>query len=180
MGGRQRRPCALRPVHRGVFARPARCPDLLPLPTVYSLGRDRNGAIWTGTAGLFRYDPETRAVVHYPNDPTTPGAIGDRWVLSIAEDDTGTLWIGTNGSGLYRYDPSSDTLARFAYDPSNSESLRDNNVLGLFQSRDGVLWVGTIGVAILQRYRLPPDAEGAIGGLTTCATDATAGVPPAH
>jgi signal transduction histidine kinase/ligand-binding sensor domain-containing protein/DNA-binding response OmpR family regulator len=130
-------------------------PEVPLLPIVYSLCRDPSGAIWAGTRteGLFRYNPKTRAVVHYPYAPTTPGAIGNPWVLSMTVDDTGTLWAGTNGAGLYRYDRSSDTFTRFEYDPSNPESLRDNNVLAVFQSRDRVLWVGTYG-GLARRYPL--------------------------
>ena len=130
-------------------------PAALPLPTVYSLCRDPNGAIWAGTRteGLFRYDPATQAVAHYPNDPTAPGALGNPWVLSMTVDETGTLWAGTNGAGLHRYDREADAFTRFTHDPSNPESLRDNNVLALFESRDGVLWVGTYG-GLARRYPL--------------------------
>ena len=61
-----------------------------------------------------------------------------------------------------------------------SDGLVSNEANVFLQDRQGFLWVGTIGVAILERYRLPPDAAHAIGRLTTCATGATAGAPPAH
>ncbi|NBB86921.1 MAG: response regulator [Bacteroidetes bacterium] len=138
-----------------VVRRVENTPTAPPLPVVYSLCRDHQGAIWAGTRtdGLFRYEPTTGAVVHYPDDPDAPGAIGDPWVLSMTEDDTGTLWIGTNGAGLHRYDRAADAFIRFRYDPSNPHSLRDDNVLTLLQSRDGVLWVGTYG-GLARRYPL--------------------------
>ena len=61
-------------------------------------------------------------------------------VLSIIQDHTGLMWIGTS-DGLNRYDGYNFVV--FRNDPSDSTSLANNVVRTLYEDRNHVLFIGT-------------------------------------
>jgi ligand-binding sensor domain-containing protein len=61
-------------------------------------------------------------------------------VLSLAQDNYGFLWIGTD-DGLYRYDGYS--LRHYGHEPGNARSLSENTVMVIYKDRAGILWIGT-------------------------------------
>jgi signal transduction histidine kinase/ligand-binding sensor domain-containing protein/CheY-like chemotaxis protein len=69
-------------------------------------------------------------------------------VLSIAQDNYGFMWLGTD-DGLYRYD--GHTFRPYRHDPANSHSLSDNTVMTVLKDRVGILWIGT-GYGGLDRF----------------------------
>jgi len=77
-------------------------------------------------------------------------------VLSLAQDGTGFIWVGTEG-GLYRYDGSRFHLMQLAEGlPCSTE------VHGLFVATDGALWVNTCS----QVFRLDGQRFRAVAGLS--------------
>ena len=64
-------------------------------------------------------------------------------MLSLLEDGSGHLWIGTEGGGLNRLDARSTEFVHYRHDPADASSLRSSDVMALTQDRGGVLWVGT-------------------------------------
>jgi ligand-binding sensor domain-containing protein/signal transduction histidine kinase len=71
---------------------------------------------------------------------TVDHGLSGNWIRSVAQDQQGFLWIGTN-SGLNRYDGYGFTS--FQFDLRDPESLSDNLVTVLLVDSRGVLWVGT-------------------------------------
>ncbi len=69
-------------------------------------------------------------------------------VYSIAQDQTGFLWLGTEG-GLDRYDGLSVATTR--HDPSDPNSLASSNFGEVYEDRSGIFWFGTWGGG-LDRY----------------------------
>lgn len=99
---------------------------------VFSLVADPDDRVWAGTwgGGVAVYDGEK-----WTNYTTADGLAGNV-VYSIAIDDQGVLWFGTN-HGLTRYD--GDTW--LTYDRSNG--LLEDNVYAIATTANGDLWVGT-------------------------------------
>jgi ligand-binding sensor domain-containing protein len=75
-------------------------------------------------------------------------------VRSIAQDQQGFLWFGTNQTGLNRYD--GREIKVYQNDPADPGSLSQNYIWALLVDRHGVLWVGTAGG--LDRYDRERDA----------------------
>lgn len=71
-------------------------------------------------------------------DESQKGGIGV--VFSIAQDDTGFLWLGGD-SGLARYD--AHTFKFYKADPNNPRALASTWVRDMQVDRDGVLWLAT-------------------------------------
>jgi ligand-binding sensor domain-containing protein len=100
---------------------------------VFSLIVDnRDDSVWAGTwgGGVSHYDGKA-----WTNYSTMDGLAGNI-VYSIAQDQSGIIWFGTN-NGLSRYDGKS----WINYD--THIGLLDNNVYAIACTPSGELWVGT-------------------------------------
>ncbi|MBX7222291.1 MAG: protein kinase [Blastocatellia bacterium] len=119
---------------------------------------DRSGRLWIGTIenGLYRYEPHTRKLTGFRNNPAWKAAFTGQEVMALFEDETGFLWVGTMGGGLVRLRLKDESVTVFRHDPQQPDSLGSNDVLSIFERRDGSLWIGTRGGG-LNRYR--PETE---------------------
>lgn len=63
-------------------------------------------------------------------------------ILSLAEDQQGHIWIGSN-AGLWLWNEHSKLLRQFTFDPKRPASLSANKVFGLFLDSKNQLWVET-------------------------------------
>jgi len=61
------------------------------------------------------------------------------YVMAVAQDSTGYLWLGTN-DGLARYDGYEFTV--FRHDAMDSSSIGANRINSLLVDREGYLWIG--------------------------------------
>ncbi len=124
--------------------------------------QDKSGDLWIGTdGGLNKLIPPVPSAsgseseesllsfVRFQNDPNNPNSLSHNIVRSIYEDESGNLWIGTDG-GLNKFIPSenegpSASLIHYQNNPQNPNSLSHNEVYSIFEDRSGVLWIGTKG-----------------------------------
>jgi signal transduction histidine kinase/CheY-like chemotaxis protein/ligand-binding sensor domain-containing protein len=111
--------------------------------TVRAILKDKRGFMWFGTVdGLNRYDGYR--FYTYKVDKNVKGSILNNGVNTLYEDNSGTLWVGTNGGGLARYDPDSDSFISYLHDPDASKnSLTNNAITCIDEDSKGNLWVGT-------------------------------------
>ena len=113
---------------------------------VYTLHKDRKGALWIGTAnaGLYRIDEEKNLYEHFLAHPDNDNTLASNWVRSIFEESDSCLWIGTT-LGLSRYNPLRRTFTNYYPIPGDSTSLSYPTIQGLLLDSRGDLWVGTYG-----------------------------------
>ena len=106
--------------------------------------QDHQGFMWFGTPkGLHRYDGYGFTIYnHNVRDSTS---LSGGHILSLHEDASGNLWVGTLINGLNMLDRSSGTFVRFGHDPKNPHTLSNPQILCIFEDGTGVLWVGTTG-----------------------------------
>ena len=98
---------------------------------VRALLQTREGEILVGTSrGMDRWKDEV-----VTNSPE----LASDSVLSIAQDQSGDIWIGTYSTGLLRW-RDGVVLERLT---SGEGELPANQVRAVHQARDGTLWVGT-------------------------------------
>ena len=124
--------------------------DGFPGPAVSRLYFDRQGTLWVGTGyGLERTGSSGPALVRMTDRAQgqaatwesvalrdAPFVDDDWWVLSIAEDDQGNLWVGTD---MYVYIREGDRWRRY---DSQDGAPDGERVMG-FQADGGVMWVAT-------------------------------------
>ncbi len=102
-----------------------------------SLVRDRAGFLWVGSQdGLLRWDGY-RFRMYRPN-PRDATSLPDNDIKTLAVDDLGRLWVGTDTEGLARYNPDGDNFTPF-------HTLSHVSVTALAADGHGGLWIGTRG-----------------------------------
>ena len=105
---------------------------------VYS-GLELWGAGWINS--IVRHEQFT----HYKHDPDDPNSLAVNAVLSLYEDRSGVLWIGTMGGGLDKLDRENDQFIHYTI----KNGLPSNTVWGILEEdaspddEDGNLWLST-------------------------------------
>ena len=118
-------------------------PTSLSNDQVHRLFVDHAGVMWIATDnGLDRFDSETEQFTTYKVDWQSRRS---QVYIAIAEDQQGTLWLGTHYSGLHRFDPATGKFTVYKSDPDSPGSLRDDMVPTVHIDRSGAIWVGTQG-----------------------------------
>jgi signal transduction histidine kinase/ligand-binding sensor domain-containing protein len=112
--------------------------------SVGAIYEDREGSLWFATGGgLDRFDFRTGKFIHYWNDPSNRHKSWDNtseyWINSLCGDDTGILWLGTNG-GLVEFNPRESTFSTYRFD----QKAPQNRITSICQDViTGSLWVAT-------------------------------------
>ena len=72
-----------------------------------------------------------------------PGNILANFIWKIYEDETGLVWIGSQGFGLYQYDRQKNEYQRYIIDPSDQDNQQNIIVWSALWASDNSLWVAT-------------------------------------
>lgn len=156
--------------------------DGLSQNSVYSIYQDQTGYMWFGTSdGLNRYDGYRVKV--YTHNPDDPGSISRGWLVTMAEDPDGNLWIGSFGYGIAVYNPQTDRFVHHIHEPGNPDTVAGNTIFSICRGTNGEMWVGTDqGLSCYSRekgtfttHRANPDDPGKLGDnlVRTCLMDQT-------
>lgn len=130
---------SLRAYERTLYFQPLDTQSTLAQNTVSAVHTDHLGFLWIATqAGLHRYDGEHLELIQH--DPSDPLSLPDNLVSTLAEDDRGQLWIGTNSAYLAVLDLETGRLRHMprSTDPAANQVTALHHVSG-----DG-LWVATM------------------------------------
>ncbi len=116
--------------------------------------QDRQGFMWFGTQdGLNRFDGyEFTVFKHSPADTST---LNDSFVITIAEDSSGTLFAGTlnKAEELNRFDPVTETFSRVPRDSVNLSGARIGSAFSSYEDPAGVRWTAAIGQGVTRYDR---------------------------
>jgi len=104
----------------------------LPNRNVRALHRNRKGCMWIGTDG----GPAVYCGGHFIENQATK-TLGSEEIWAIAEDSSGTMWLGTRNHGIYAFQGSD--LHHF----STSDGLLSNFICGLTVDKDETLWISS-------------------------------------
>jgi signal transduction histidine kinase len=123
---------------------------------VWTITEDRAGELWIGTwADLYSFDRESGRFIPYQGPGWSPVA-----VRGLYADETGLLWVGTQGRGLYRLDGTRFT----SYQPqtSNPYNAAGSFIRSIFTDLtvdSGAVWAGTDWSGLLRFDRATPGGE---------------------
>jgi ligand-binding sensor domain-containing protein len=123
------------------------------LNTIMTSLKDRDGIhIWLGsTAGLMRFNPKTGSIelfFQHPGDQQLlQGNIHEKanHIISIHQDDDGSLWWGTWGGGLLHFDPKSKAVECFLFEAIQPITGNRNYVGDIEALSADELWLATSG-----------------------------------
>ena len=107
---------------------------------------DPSGVYWVGTAGggVNRFNSLSQRFVNFDHRSGSKQSLSSDVVLSILEDDSLWLWIGT-AQGLNRLDAGSRQIAAYHSIENDNQTLSGDEINALFQGEDGRLWVSADG-----------------------------------
>ena len=110
-------------------------------PFVGAIYEDGQGILWIGNPeALNRID---RKAGHYTSYSRTAGPAAATDVITIREDRSGNLWVGTYGHGLLRFDRRTGQFKTYEHDPADPYSLSNDIVPRLLVDHNGTLWAAT-------------------------------------
>ncbi|MBC7390096.1 MAG: hypothetical protein H7329_12845, partial [Opitutaceae bacterium] len=97
---------------------------------------DKEGIVWIGSElnGITRLNSSTMATKHYNVEN---GKLSSNIIMSIMQDNKGTLWVATDGGGLLRYDKNTDSFESFVNNPEEENSISGNAIYSIYQSKEG-------------------------------------------
>jgi ligand-binding sensor domain-containing protein len=106
---------------------------------VGALLKDKTGDVWIGQRTLRRIkreggDPPTFATKEFS---------GINHVISMNEDRSGGIWVGTFGDGLSRVDERTGHITTYRHDAADPSSLSSNIVTSLLIDHAGNVWAST-------------------------------------
>ena len=115
--------------------------DGLSQSAVTCIFQDKNGFMWFGTQdGLNRYDGYNFKV--FKNDPVNPNSLTDNFIFSIYEDDSGTIYIGTQSGNLHEYDPKKESFTVVSSDSIELSKTVMSSVLAVYFDKSNIKWIG--------------------------------------
>ncbi len=121
--------------------------SILPDRAVWSIYKDSAGEFWVGTnKGLARrMDREDGGFEFdiYRHNPLDTRSISNDDALTLLEDNSGILWIGTYADGLNKLNPRVRAFGLYAHKEGDARSLSGGEVSAISEDPEGLLWVGT-------------------------------------
>jgi signal transduction histidine kinase/ligand-binding sensor domain-containing protein len=116
-------------------------PSSLSSDIVWGTFEDHAGNLWVGTTdGLDLLDRDKQSFHVYR--PDLSGGLKQAYVR-FAEDEKGTLWLGTLQSGLQHFDPVTHRFTVYKSNPGDPNALRDDSVAAIYVASTHVIWIGT-------------------------------------
>jgi ligand-binding sensor domain-containing protein/two-component sensor histidine kinase len=120
---------------------------------VTSLNFDRNGRLWIGSSmsGLSLFLPDTKIFYDYAKNPIDPDGLRSNNIISIYEDQSGMIWIGTL-AGAERFNPNESKFILYRSQLMDSVATDQKTVQAFAEDNFHRLWIGTSnGLFILDR-----------------------------
>jgi signal transduction histidine kinase/ligand-binding sensor domain-containing protein/DNA-binding response OmpR family regulator len=110
---------------------------------VRSLLIDSHDVLWVGTEkGVFQYQEQQDSFRYIELKAHLTNSI----VLSLLEDNSGSIWIGTRDDGLFKISISKKdaySIIHFRKSADIRLALSSNDIRSLYQTTDGNIWIGT-------------------------------------
>lgn len=110
----------------------------------YHIIHDSRGIVWISTYGngLFAYNTAEDKLEHFVSNINEQSHIGSDFLLFVAEDRAGGIWVSSEYSGLSRISVLNEGTSRI-YPESRDLFDRSNTIRMLTRTSEGDIWVGT-------------------------------------
>ena len=118
-----------------------------------NLYEDRSGVLWAGLSSggdLASIDPKNGKTTVYSFRAPGSKESAPAFVVSIAEDQQGALWLATTGLGLMKFEHDLGRAVWYEGNPEDPNSLSGDLVVGFFQDREGSFWGNTKGGEVVR------------------------------
>ncbi len=120
--------------------------------SILSVFKDKERTLWVGTDnGLDLLSPDQLPneknirFQHFQYKENCKNCLPNNQVLTIHEDKSGKMWIGTRGGGLCSFNKVKKEFRTYTAIKNSPLSLSNNSIKCLYEDRTGILWIGTLG-----------------------------------
>jgi len=125
-----------------------------PLPSnlnILDLYADKRNRLWIATygRGLFLVDFNQNKITNFNAKKQNPRAIHYNDILCILEDDSGTMWFGTDGAGVSFFDAYLEKFNSFT-NYQTPENINIDVVRAIAVDQEKHVWIGTSGKGLSQ------------------------------
>jgi diguanylate cyclase (GGDEF)-like protein len=119
-------------------------PATLSHSAILDFSLDSKGIVWIGTeGGLNSLNPTTGNIKRYVSNLADINALSANAVLSVVEDPSEDLWVGTWSGGLNRLNVKTGKFKRYPYGQANPNHIGDAFVWKIFRDKENNIWVGS-------------------------------------
>ncbi|MCD4730153.1 MAG: hypothetical protein K8R74_06115, partial [Bacteroidales bacterium] len=110
---------------------------------VSDINEDINGELCLSTrSGLFKFNPSTKVLFHYLNDPGNQSSISHHWVKQVLIEPTGQTWLVLPNSSINRINQFSNTFRKIQKKTNIDNSLSGKAVGIFYTDSKGYFWIG--------------------------------------
>src|SRR5690606_35052117 len=105
---------------------------------------DNDRRYWLGTVngGMVLTAKDGKVLRRFSTKQNGKNKIQSDHISTVFKDETGTIWVGTNGAGLLRFNKASSQFEKITYTSSFGQS-GTNFILSLAEDVNGNIWIGT-------------------------------------
>ncbi len=113
------------------------------------LYRGRGRLLWVGTwEGLDLIDSSGAAIAHFAHDAHDPGSLSGDRIISLFEDASGVMWVGTFDSGLNRFDRDTGRFFRLTHGSDRLRTPGSDAIRCMTGDGKGRIWIGTLDAGV--------------------------------
>ncbi len=112
----------------------------------YGILVDSSGDVWifqaASPAGVYFFDVSGKKFLHLQQGAKGP-ELNTNIIRSLAEDNHGLIWIGTDHGGINVVDKKDFSVSYILHHEEDEKSIGQNSVNALYKDDDGIIWIGT-------------------------------------
>lgn len=116
------------------------------ISAVMDFFEDSQKNLWIGTFGngLFKIDGARSEVTNYRHNPLNSKSILSNEIISVYEDRSGILWVGSHlGGGISKLEKNQFLFGFLENEAGNTNSLSDNVIWAIQEDHQEFVWFGT-------------------------------------
>lgn len=112
--------------------------------SVWQLLYANNELYIASSKGLYKFDPKTKQATFLFGFSDYFDDVSNNLIISLAQDNNGVFWLGSETAGVYLWDPSLELIHNYRYKKGAKDSLSNSAVWALHQrENENSFWVGT-------------------------------------
>lgn len=115
--------------------------NLPPYTFVSCLMEDVHGIIWIGThdRGVYFYNPVTKELGHFVNEPFNFNSLPNNTINALYEDSKQNIWLATEGGGLCKLNRNRNQFTVY----TDQKGLPSNFIFKVLEDDKNQLWITT-------------------------------------
>lgn len=91
--------------------------------------------------GIYLFNKEDNSIINFSHDEKRVSSIMQGITLTILQDRTGALWVGTHSKGMSKLNINRKKFGHYFYDANDPQSLKGNVIRAILVDSDNEIWL---------------------------------------